>query len=79
MSNLASKRARENAMRPIEWKRSEDGYCDSKCGRWRIRPLFCTRVNPAAFELLRDGVVVGRFIEHSAKRRRRPIASVRRP
>lgn len=33
----------------IKWNRSEDGYVDSKCGRFQIRPLFCGRTRPIWF------------------------------
>ena len=39
----------------IHWKRSSDGFVESRDGRWRIAPLYwgCTR--PQMFELIRDG------------------------
>jgi hypothetical protein len=48
---------------PVRWGPSKDGYVESKCGRWRICPLFSGRVRPAWFELLRDGAVVERNID----------------
>ena len=40
--------------KPLNWGRSQDGYCASKCGRFRISPLWCGRVNPL-FWKLEDG------------------------
>jgi ribosomal protein S27AE len=50
------------ASMPVQWSPSRDGYVESRCGRWRIRPLFSGHVKPAWFELLHDGVVVERNI-----------------
>jgi hypothetical protein len=45
----------------IRWKRSSDGFVESRDGRWRISPLYwgCTR--PQMFELLRDGKRVASY------------------
>lgn len=66
-SELAAKIAVQ-ASSVIRWKRSVDGYVESHCGRWRIRPLFWGRVNPQSFELLREGIVMGtRNTQRAAK------------
>lgn len=36
---------------PLRWKRSEDGYCDSHCGRWQVQPVYWGRVNPIGYRL----------------------------
>jgi len=40
---------------PVKWKRSDDGYASSHCGRWKIVPLYCSCVKPQFFDLYRDG------------------------
>jgi len=35
----------------INWGRSEEGYCTSKCGRFEISPLWCGRVKPIFWKL----------------------------
>lgn len=47
------------AAAPVQWKPSQDGHVESRCGHWQIRPLHVGRAKPT-FELLRDGVVVDR-------------------
>lgn len=42
----------------IKWKRSNDGFCDSKDGKWKITPLYMSCVNPQAFKLTYEGTVV---------------------
>lgn len=45
----------------IRWKRANDGFVESRDGRWRIAPLYwgCTR--PQMFELFRDGKSVATY------------------
>lgn len=45
----------------IRWKRANDGFVESRDGRWRITPLYwgCTR--PQMFELFRDGKSVATY------------------
>lgn len=35
----------------IQWKRSEEGFTESKCGRFEIEPIFIGRTTPQAFQL----------------------------
>jgi hypothetical protein len=35
----------------IKWERSEEGYCDSKCDRFEIVPLFCGTTRPQYYDL----------------------------
>jgi len=35
----------------IKWKRSDDGYVDSHCGKWEIAPVYAGRVNPIWYTL----------------------------
>ena len=37
----------------MNWTRSNDGYCESKCGRFQVKPKFWGRVRPREF-LLKD-------------------------
>lgn len=34
----------------IKWLRSEEGYVDSKCGRFEIVPLWCGTTRPQYFD-----------------------------
>lgn len=34
-----------------EWKKSADGFVESKCGRFRIRPIYWGRVKAIRYEL----------------------------
>jgi len=36
---------------PVKWERSEEGYVDSKCGRFEIVPLFCGTTRPQYYEM----------------------------
>lgn len=45
----------------IRWKRAQDGFVESHCGRWRIVPLYCGCVNPQAYKLKMNGEVVAWF------------------
>lgn len=38
-------------LRLVKWNRSEDGYCESKCGRFWITPSWNSCVNPQDFDL----------------------------
>lgn len=38
-------------MSKLKWKRSSDGFCESKCDRYHIVPLYCSCVKPQFFEL----------------------------
>ncbi len=42
-----------------EWGRSDDGYCDSKCGRFEIRPIYSGRVQPIWYALWKLDVRIG--------------------
>jgi len=35
----------------IKWHRSEDGFCSSKCGRYKIKPLYMGRAQPVMFRI----------------------------
>ena len=35
----------------IKWKRSQEGYVDSHCGRFEISPLYFSCVNPRSFKV----------------------------
>jgi len=35
----------------IKWKRSDDGYVDSHCGKWEIAPVYAGRCNPIWYTL----------------------------
>lgn len=40
-------------MKPrIRWGRTEDGYCESKCGRFKIEPCYLGRVRPMLYVLV---------------------------
>lgn len=39
----------------VRWKRSDEGFVDSHCGRWHIKPLYFGCVKPQFYELYRDG------------------------
>jgi hypothetical protein len=42
--------------RLVKWNRSEEGYCESKCGRYLIKPLYCGQTTAQMYELrLNDG------------------------
>lgn len=45
----------------IRWKRSKDGYVDSHCGHWSIRPMYGGSTTPQWFDLHRDAKLVRRF------------------
>jgi hypothetical protein len=38
----------------IKWGKSEEGYVESKCGRWRIVPLYCGTTSPQMYEIIDD-------------------------
>ena len=38
-------------MTRIQWKRSDEGFCESKCGRFDIVPLYCGRCDPQYYEV----------------------------
>ncbi len=44
----------------IRWSRSEDGYCESKDGRFKIRPLYYGRCSAQSYEV-RDVTVPGKY------------------
>lgn len=50
-------------MNPIRWKRSQDGFVESRCGRWQITPEYWSCTEPQAFTLHRDGKIVTRGCE----------------
>jgi hypothetical protein len=39
----------------VYWKRSDDGFCDSKCGIYKIVPKFWGCLNPTSYELWTNG------------------------
>lgn len=45
----------------IRWGRSEDGYVDSRCGRFKIRPLYCSCVKPQWYETTYYGKTISRW------------------
>ena len=45
----------------IKWERSDEGYCDSKCGRFDIVPLYCGTTRPQYYACYyTDPVTLGR-------------------
>lgn len=44
----------------IRWKRSQDGFVTSHCGRWQITPEYWSCTDPQAFTLHHDGKIVAR-------------------
>jgi hypothetical protein len=34
----------------VKWKRSDDGYVESTCGRFGIKPLWCGRTTPQFYD-----------------------------
>lgn len=44
----------------IHWKRSREGFVESRCGRWKITPEYWGCVDPQAFTLHRDNTIVVR-------------------
>ena len=47
----------------IAWTKSEDGYCESKDGRFRIEPIFNHSVAPAGYNLYDNGERVKRSLD----------------
>lgn len=45
----------------IKWGRSEDGYVDSKCRRYKIKPLYFGCVKPQWFEARYYAEVISRW------------------
>lgn len=45
----------------IRWKRSNDGFVESRDGRWRVVPLYAGCTRPQMFELFRDGKSVATY------------------
>ena len=35
----------------IQWRRSQDGFTTSKCGRYKIKPVFASRVQPIWYQV----------------------------
>lgn len=66
---------------PIRWKRADDGFVESRCGRWWITPLYCGCTRPQAYELRLDGKVVDSHCQtqRDAKTRAGEIASDQEP
>lgn len=54
----------------IRWKRANDGFVESHCGRWRITPLYWGCVNPQSYELWRDDKKVEGHIATQAEAKR---------
>lgn len=50
-------------MKTVQWKRSQDGFVESRCGRWKITPEYWSCTDPQAFTLHRDGKIVARHCE----------------
>lgn len=44
----------------IRWKRSQEGFVESHCGRWKITPEYWSCVDPQAFTLHHDGKIASR-------------------
>jgi len=47
----------------IQWNRSEDGYVESKCGMWKITPLYWGCVRPQNYQLWLGSKKCGGFHE----------------
>lgn len=47
----------------VKWNRSEDGYTESKCGHFRIEPIFMGRTTAQAYHLYADGVKVMQYCD----------------
>jgi hypothetical protein len=45
----------------IRWKRANDGFVESRDGRWLIAPLYAGCTRPQMFELFRDGKSVATY------------------
>lgn len=60
----------------IHWKRADDGFVESRCGRWWITPLYCGCTRPQAYELQRDGKIVDSYCQtqREAKARAEELA-----
>lgn len=43
----------------VRWKRAQEHYVDSHCGRWKITPEYWSCVSPRYFKLWHDKKVVG--------------------
>ena len=52
-------------MNIIKWARSDEGYCDSKCLRFEIVPLFCGTTRAQYFDLYFTADIV---LTHTRKR-----------
>ena len=48
-------------MKMLKWKRSDDGFVDSKCGRFQIVPRWWGRVAPQEYILEDKGKQVGSY------------------
>lgn len=48
-------------MGKIQWKRSNDGFVDSKCGKWVIVPLYCGSTRAQFFELKHERKTITRM------------------
>ena len=35
----------------VQWGRSEDGFVESKCGRFKIKPIFAGRYKPIWYQV----------------------------
>jgi hypothetical protein len=42
----------------IRWKRANDGFVESHCGRWRITPQYGGLTRPECFQLWLDDKLV---------------------
>lgn len=53
----------------VDWNRSKDGYCESKCGRFHISPLYLGRCSPVEYELYYNSVKIKQWYpsQRSAK------------
>jgi len=57
------------SMTEVQWGRSEDGYAESKCGRFRIIPIFAGRVQPIWYQVIdkETGDKAQRDTQHECK------------
>jgi len=42
---------RKKTRKKIKWHRSQDGFCASKCARFKIKPIYAGRCQPIWFEV----------------------------
>jgi len=46
----------------VKWNRSNEGICHSKCGRFEIEPIFMGCCTPQAYNILKDGNALAKYV-----------------